>query len=113
MISTKGRRKINVDGRMFVWHVAEDFDSPYKLLQVASDDKKMILAVPLQTSEAYVISKGSIFQGNPTSGRWERYLLPFDVPDAITPGFVAELIRWSAEGKEAQAVTWDKDKRPV
>ena len=62
MLSTKGRRKIEVDGRPFVWHVADDFDSPYKVLQVASDDKHMILAVPLQTSEAYVISKGIIFR---------------------------------------------------
>ncbi len=61
MLSTKGRRKIDVDGRTFVWHVAEDFDSPYKVLQVASDDKHLIIAVPLQTPEAYVISKGSVF----------------------------------------------------
>ena len=113
MLSTKGRRKIEVDGRPFVWHVAEDFDSPYKVLQVASYDKHMILAVPLQTPEAYVISKGTVFQGNPTSGSWERYALPFAVPDAITPKFVAELIRWSTEGKEAKAVSWDREKYPV
>ena len=113
MLSTKGRRKIEVDGRMFVWHVAEDFDSPYKVLQVASEDKHLIIAVPLQTPEAYVISKGSVFQGNPTSGSWERYALPFAVPDAITPRFVTELIKWSTAGKDAEAVNRDQDKYPV
>ena len=113
MLSTKGRRKIEVDGRMLVWCVAEDYDSPYKVLQVASDDKHMILAVPLQTPETYVISKGTVFRGNPTSGRWERYALPFAIPDAITPKFVAELIRWSTEGKDAKAVNCDQDKYPV
>ena len=113
MLSTKGKRKIEVDGRPFVWNVEPDFDSPYKVLQFASDDKHMILAVPLQTSEAYIISKGTVFQGNPTSGSWERYALPFAVPDAITPKFVAELIKWSTEGKEAKAVNWDQDKYPV
>ena len=113
MLSTKGRRKIEVNGRMFVWHVAEDFDSPYKVLQVASDEKKLILAAPLQTPEAYVISKGTIFQGNPTNGRWERYALPFNIPDAITPKFVAELIKWSTDGKEVETVKWDQDKYPI
>lgn len=113
MISTKGKRKIEVDGRAYVWHVVEDYDSPYMVLQVASTDKQMILAVPLQMPEAYVISKGTVFQSRPTSGSWERYRLPFAVPDAITPGFVAALIRWSTAGKDAEAVNWDQDKRPV
>lgn len=113
MLSTKGKRKIEVDGRLFVWHVAEDFDSPYKILQVASDDKSMIIAVPLQMPVAYVISKGSVFQGNPTSGRWERYALPFAIPDAITPKFVTELIKWATEGKDAETVDWEQNKYPV
>ena len=113
MLRSKGRRKMEVDGKLFVWHIAEDFDSPYKVLQVASDDKHFIVAVPLQTPESYLISKGSVFQGNPASGSWERYALPFNVPDAITPGFVAELIRWSTVGKDAKAVNWDQDKYPV
>ena len=113
MISAKGKRKIEVDGKTYVWNVAEDYDSPYKVIQIVSADKKMILAVPLQVPRPYAISKGSVFQGHPTGGGWERYALPFVIPNAITPGFVAELIRWSVYGNDAEAVAWDGNDYPV
>ncbi len=103
-IRTKGRRKILVGGRKYIWYVG--FEDPgYDHLNVVSDDKYLILSCPLRTGKRpYVISKGRIFQTRRTSGHWERYLLPFDVPDAITPKFVEELIGWAVEGTEATPV---------
>ena len=31
-VRTKGRRKISVDEREYVWYVKEDYDSPYMIL---------------------------------------------------------------------------------
>ena len=92
---TKKRRKIIVGGQKYIWYVALDYDTEYKILHIVSDDKYLILSCPLRTKIAYVISKGRIFQTKRTGGVWNRYLLPFDIPDVITPKFVKKLIDWS------------------
>lgn len=112
-VATKGKRKIEVDGRRYVWYVADDFDSAYKVLNVISEDKHVILTVPLHAPSAYVICKGSVFQGKKTSGTWERYALPYAVPDAIIPSFVADVIQWSVGDNGAVAVAWDGKQYPV
>ena len=94
-IRTKGRRKIIVCDQTYIWYVALDDDSPYNILHIMSDDKRLILSCPLQTKIAYVISKGRIFQAKGTNGVWNRYLLPFDIPEIITPSFVEKVIVWS------------------
>ena len=40
---------------------------------------------------------GRIFQGAKTNGCWNRYLLPFEGAEVITPKFVAKLIAFATE----------------
>lgn len=104
-IRTKGRRRIIVDGQTYIWYIALDDDSPYNILHIASDDKYYILGCPLKTEKEYVISKGRSFQTFGTNGRWNRYLLPFHIPESITPKFVEQLIIWATHGTDAVTVS--------
>ena len=110
-IKAKGRRKIIVRGRVYVWYVALDSDTPYNILNVASEDKCLILSCPLKTDIEYVISKGRVFKTRETNGCWNRYLLPFHISDVITPKFVEQLIDWSTQNTDA--VTLDDINFPV
>lgn len=103
-ISTKGRRRITVGDKVYIWYVAFDDDTRCNVLNVVSDDKYLILTCPLQTKPAYLISKGRIFQSKETDGLWNRYLLPFDVPEAVTPKFVEKLILWAVRDPDAVSV---------
>lgn len=110
-VSTKGRRKIVCDGRKYVWYVltgdrdywervsSNDWETPF--LHIVSEDKALILTIPLNAPTPYAVSKGRIFQGKPTSGCWERYLLPFAIPEIVTPKNIAEIIAWAVEEKNA------------
>ena len=91
-VSIKNKRTIIVDDRTFVWYIAEDDESDHLILNIISNDKKIICSVPMDTPTAYLISKGNELQGKKTSGTWERYRLPFVIPKIITPGFVSEVI---------------------
>ena len=104
-IRTKGRRRIVVGGQIYVWYAALDDDSPYHILHIVSDDKALILSCPLRTGTDYVISKGRVFQNRPANGRWNRYLLPFPVPDSVTPKFAAQLIVWATQDRDAVPVS--------
>ena len=104
-IRTKGRRKIIVGDQTYIWYVTLDDDSPYIILHIVSDDKRLILSCPLQTKIVYVISKGRIFQAKGTNGVWNRYLLPFDIPEIITPSFVEKVIVWSTQNTDATPVS--------
>ena len=112
-IRTKGRRRIIVGNLTYVWYVALDYDTPYNVLNIVSDDKCLILSYPLQTKIAYVISKGRMFQAKGTNGTWNRYLLPFDTPDIITPKFVEKLIVWATQSENAKETKWNGNDVPV
>lgn len=112
-VSKKHRRTIEVDNRIYVWYIAEDDESVYLILNIISSDKKIICSVPMDTPTAYIISKGNEFQGNNTSGMWERYRLPLVISKEITPGFVSEVIQWITSGDKAEPVMWDREKYPV
>ena len=113
MVRAKGRRKISVLGRHYVWYVlsgendrdywervsSNDWGTPF--LHIISEDKRLILTIPLNAPTPYAVSKGRKFQGKPTSGCWERYTLPFDIPESITPRFVSEVIEWAVSGDGA------------
>lgn len=38
---------------------------------------------------------------------WERYILPFDLPETTTPQFVSEIIAWVTEGTVAERLEWN------
>ena len=113
MVKTKGRRKIAVQGRCYVWYVlsgdcdrdywervsSNDWGTPF--LHIISEDKRLILTIPLNSPTPYTVSKGREFQGKPTSGCWERYIMPFELPESVTPRFVAEIIEWAVSGDGA------------
>ncbi len=115
MVRTKGRRKIDVQGRRYVWYVlagdrdywmrvengGSDWAWETPFLHIISEDKRLILTIPLNAPTPYAVSKGREFQGKQTSGCWERYVLPFDIPESITPRFVAEVIEWTVSGNGA------------
>lgn len=99
-VSTKGRRKIVVGDQRYVWYVAPDDETPYHVLNIVSDDKRLILSCPLLAGTEYIISKGRVFQTQGTNGVWNRYLLPFGVPDAVTPKFIERLIVWATQDSD-------------
>lgn len=106
-VGKKGRRRIVCDGRAYVWCVALDEDSPYHVLQVASEDKRLVLCCPLDhRGKAYVVARGREFQGK-EAGVNGRFLLPFPIPGTVTPGFVAALVEWATDGRGAVGVEWD------
>lgn len=84
-----------------------DFDSPYYILNVISEDKQFIITCPLDIKVSYIIRKGKQFQNHKTNGRCNRYLLPFEVPKIVTPKFVSELIVWITKGSGAILIDWD------
>ena len=112
-VSKKNRRIIEVDDHTFVWYIAEDDESNHFVLNIISDDKRIVCSVPIDIPTAYIISKGNEFQGGKTSGVWERYKLPFVIPKVITPRFVSEITQWIMNGCGAEQVSWDQDKYPI
>lgn len=110
-VAKKHRRKIVCGGETYIWYVLNgdrdywervslnDWETPF--LHIVSEDKALILTIPLNAPTPYAVSKGRRFQGKPTSGFWERYLLSFAIPHVITPKIVAKIISWAVDGKNA------------
>ncbi len=115
MVRKKSRRRLSVCGKDYVWYIlAGDRDywervanggcnwaweTPF--LHIISEDKTLILTIPLNAPKPYAVSKGREFQGGKTSGCWERYLLPFELPETITPKIVSDIIEWAEHGGSA------------
>lgn len=109
-VRTKSRRKITVDGEMYVWHVEKNAESDWNMLNIVSMDKSFVLSVPMGLKTPYLISKGRIFGGRKTDGIWHRYLLPVDVPEAITPAFVAAVIKLATTENGLEEASWGEIK---
>ena len=112
-VAKKGRRKITVSDKNYLWYIELDNDTPYYLLNIVSLDKALIISCPLNTKTAYIISKGNMFQNKKTNGNWNRYLLPFNVPETITPKFVSDIISWATQSEKAKETKWDGNDVPV
>lgn len=113
-IAKKGRRKITVSDKRYVWYVELDNDSPFHILNIVSEDKALIISCPLKTETQYIISKGNMFQNKRTDGIWHRYLLPFNVPDIITPKFVSDVILLATQSEKNNKETkWNEKDVPV
>lgn len=108
-IAKKGKRKILYQGKEYLWWVREDedcLDAPW--LTIASPDRSLVLSYRVEGGDFFVVSKGKIFQGEETSGKWEYYWYPFEKrtpPLVITPGFVRELIAWAVDGRGAELIS--------
>jgi hypothetical protein len=115
-IATKRRRKLDVDGRLFVWFFASDDDSLDKVLHVASDDKAFIVIYHLRQRDEgrTLIVLGREFGGLPDAGGpWIRVACPkWEDGDVIGPGSVRRLIEWGLDpGKPI--VRLQADGRPI
>lgn len=102
-VSKKGRRNIEYNNQTDVWWVGKDDDSCDQVwLNIVSDDKRIVLSYRVGEGDFFIISKGRIFQGKETSGRWEYYEYPMrQLPFAVTPSFVYDLIAWAVDGNNA------------
>ncbi len=81
MIRAKGCRKISVLGRNYFWYVLSgEYDWSTPFLHIVSEDKQLILAIPLNAPKPYALSKGREFQSKPTGGSEKRYFLPLNLP---------------------------------
>ena len=91
------------------WERVSSDDWNTAFLHIISEDKSLVLTIPLSAPVPYAVSKGRAFRGIPSSGRWERYLLPFEIPNPVTPRFVAEVIGWAEESGGAVPQKWGGD----
>ncbi len=115
-VRRKSRRKIVCGGKEYVWYVLtgdrdywereDENDWETAFLHIISADKSLVLTIPLNAPRPYAVSKGRIFQGKPASGHWGRYLLPFGIPRAVTPRFVANVIKWATDSGDAVSQDW-------
>lgn len=92
MVRTKGRRKITVHEKAYVWYIKEGRESPCMLLHIAAMDKSLLLIYPLGLQNPFLLQK----QAN---GYFTRYVPPFPVPESITPDTVSRLIAWAESGE--------------
>lgn len=102
-VSKKGRRAVPYKKHTFVWWVGKDPDSCDQVwLNIISENKSIVLSYRVGEGDFFIISKGRMFQGKATSGRWEYYKYPMaSPPTAVTPNFVYNLIVWAVDGDNA------------
>ena len=112
-VRKKGRWEISVGDIEYIWYVEIDCDSPYHILHIVSMVKYLILACPIDAETPYVISKGKVFQNKSTNGIWTRYLLPFDIPEVVTPSFVAKVINWAIQDISTESIAWNGNSIPI
>lgn len=105
-VSKKGRRSIKYKEETFVWWVGKDNESEDDVyLNIVSEDKRLVLAYRVGEGDFFIISKGRFFQGEKTSGCWERYWYPMkEPPMTVAQRFVYELISWAVDGRDAAKV---------
>jgi hypothetical protein len=100
-VRKKGRHKLDVEGRAFVWYVKQDDDSNAYILYVLSDDKRFFVKYMLQAQDArrYLIVVGKEFGRVPGTGNcWRRFRCPaWENNGLITPSSVRKLIDWSQQ----------------
>lgn len=109
-VSRKGKRPIEVDGRQFLWWVSDDEEFLYApTLHVVSDCQAVLLKTPvLPVEPSYVVTLGTEFRGaRMTQGTHRRFLWTAPAADGlVTPGYVAELIRWVVISGPAMELEW-------
>ena len=109
-ITTKRRRKIQVNGRQFVWWVAPDDDSSDLLVHICSTDKRFLVHQALgQTGwRRFLVVIGSEFPPlQDAGGCWIRVRTPPWQDEIATPGLVREIIEWGLNpSKTVVRVNW-------
>jgi hypothetical protein len=117
-IATKYRRKININGRIFIWYVRENLEDIGRLsLNVVSADKHFIVTYRLdQTDDVrHLEIKGKEFPGLLDAGHcWKRILCPqWETNSIITPNSVRALIDWCLNSdRPLILVDWEGNRIP-
>ena len=96
-VRKSGRRRIEVAGRLFVWFVREDSDSPDLVLQVICEDKHFLVDYHLaRPDEPFLTVVGGEFPGvSEFGGSWRRFRCPrWEADGKVTPRDVRRLIEW-------------------
>jgi hypothetical protein len=97
-ISTKGRRKLRLDDRLFLWWFSGM--NPYEMAWcffVISQDGKFAVQYAIGPYDRWVIVRGKDFPGVPEAG---KTVLRFECPrledenGAITPHAVRKFVEW-------------------
>ncbi|MFF2082747.1 hypothetical protein ACFVVM_03190 [Nocardia sp. NPDC058176] len=103
-IAKKGRRRIVVGDREFLWWVRPDWDNHnapgVATVTVATDDRRILLDYALNQDEdsQHVTVLGPEFRGESQNGPARRFRCPkFGLPGEIRPSHVAELIAWCTD----------------
>ena len=102
-VAKKYRRKIEIEGRCFLWYVKEDLDwlthngCPVAL-SIISEDKHFIISYGIGQAELYrhLVSLGREFPkiSQPKTG-YQRVRCPqWEQDGMITPEIVRQLIEW-------------------
>ncbi len=92
-VRTKGRRKIVVDGRHYIWYVTERHDTGGDELRVVAGDKSIHATYPMLSRFPLVFLSG---KGIAEDFRHHWVRCPrFEIESAITPQSVKNLIQWA------------------
>ncbi len=133
-VRTRGRRKIVVDGRRYIWFVAKPSDYMHIYwnyeLRVVSEDKQLYIIYPLNPHTAHIISiyegidipahdePPLVFVSGKEIGTMPHYDIKYRCPrferddGAITPQSVKDLIQWClSDGEPRIRVDWKN--RPI
>jgi hypothetical protein len=110
-ISTKKRRKIQLDGRPFIWWVAPDLESAgVPTLHICSSDKRFHVHYPLgpETALRHLVVLGPEFPPLQDAGGCRvRVRAPAWEDQIITPAVVRQIVAWGLDAtKSVQRVTW-------
>jgi hypothetical protein len=110
-IAKKRRKKISVEGRIYLWWVQDDRDSNDMVLHVASEDKAFLVKYHLNQPEhtRHIIIMGRRFAGVPEAGGpWVRVLCPlWEDAGIIRPSAIRRLIDWAYDARQTRTrVDW-------
>ncbi|TNE89821.1 MAG: hypothetical protein EP330_10455 [Deltaproteobacteria bacterium] len=110
-IAKKGKRRLVVDDRDYLWWAAPDWENVHSpgvvTAQIASTDGHFLVQYALgQSAErAHVVVLGREFAGEDRPGPWRRYRSPVFVEgEAIAPSAMRALVLWCREVAEREPV---------
>lgn len=118
-INSKGRRKIEYNGKRYYWSVQEDTEDYGRInLSIVSEDKKLNVSYHVAQSDhdtiPHIVIKGMEFVGLDNLYRqgWTRVQTPIWDDHIITPGLVRTIIEWCLLPK-AKLIFVDWEGNPI
>jgi hypothetical protein len=90
----RGRRKIAVGGRPYLWYVAQDEDGTGPVLHAFSQDKRLVVVYWIGGSRGYPASPVLNLSVDGVC-RWVTDIPDWEPCSVATPRLVAEIIAWA------------------